>query len=166
MLPGCGGSGSGGIGVGGSGNAPLANPFLGNFASDVALSGTSSGTVNINVQNNGIVSGTLAIADPTRSVSPRVIFTAAIHGNANMTTGQYGTTGSYIETNKTTVPVTVSGNLPLKVGDNGTVVVQFGGNRFNGALFAGSLANPQPSPSPQPTPTPTASVGPPPPPNN
>lgn len=173
VLPGC--SGGSGISIDGGGTSPIVNPFLGPFAATVALNGAANGTVNFNVENNGILTGTLAIADPSvasvavlggsaknasSKVATKAIFTATLRGNANLSTGQYAMSGSYVDQNRATVAVTVSGNLPTKVGDPGTIIIQFSGNRFTGSIFNGSLPNPQPSPSPAASPTPTITPSP------
>src|SRR5262249_10538905 len=90
------------------------NTFAGHYQSTVALDGGRTGTMDLTVQPDGGAMGELVISGGPRGLP--AIAGVSLSGSVNFSTGQFSVTGSYVDGSGHTLPVNVSGTLPVTIG--------------------------------------------------
>lgn len=139
-------------------------PFIGRFVSQVALDDGNTGSLDMSVGSDGQASGTLVISDQSGALQLASVDSArssaaggaavagvSLTGSVNLATGAFSITGSYVDTQGHTIPITVSGVLPVQLSGSGTATFQIGASSFNSSITNAS--------APPPTPTSTPSSG-------
>jgi hypothetical protein len=142
-------------------NALNGCPFTGRYTGRVDVGDGETATVQLLVAPNGEANGSLTVgasAAVGRAALRLDIPGVSLIGTVDLDTGDYHLTGSVAGPDGP-VPVDVSGTLPLRVGDIGTLRLEIGDDSFDDGTIAAGDGRPTPTPTERlatPTPTPTA----------
>ncbi len=137
------------------------------YSGSFTLANGQTGNVTVLTSGTGAASGRLEIVDPTRKATAKtriVIATPFLSGTFDPTTGAISLTGSYVDANGQTIPISITGTLPVPPSTTGgSLTVTVNGQSYT-TTFGGGTTNPTPTPSPSgsatPNPTPSASASP------
>ncbi len=127
-----GGGGNGGGGTGGGGTGGIQSAFTGQvLLSNFNLNNSQKGNLNLNVQGDGGITGTLRFD----SDATRVVTTVSLVGATKSGTSGDFTANGTLNVDGTDVPVALTGTIPSS-GTGGNFTAKFGTKSFTGTFTA------------------------------
>jgi len=140
-------------------NALNGCPYTGAYSSRVDVGDGQTATIRFEVDGDGQATGSLSVgtAAGLRGALQLQIPLVNLSGTVDLDTGEYHLTGS-VDGADGPVPIDVSGTLPERLGNLGTLQLDIGSESFTGSVVSGSgLPTPTETQAEE-TPTPTATT--------
>lgn len=135
------------------GTVDLGNGQTATMDLEVAETGDAEATVSI-YQGEALATGDPS-ADGTEGSGAGLLHSLVLTGSVNLDTGEYSLTGSYVDSEQGTVPVSAQGTLPLPARGGGSFTFTQGQVPFDGSIRSGPGTPPTPVPTTTATPTAT-----------